>query len=199
MALFQRRESPPYFSDYRKYKAFLQRDFLQRCAYCERTEDYLGGEDAFEVEHFKPKSKFPDLLVAYENLYYVCRRCNLHKAETWPSDDLLARGTRFADPCEEDLYTDHVHENEDGKLDALTSCGTYSSSHIRLNRNELQRWRRLRSEARNDLPLLTDLARWLDKHISTSDASAAEREEMAARLTAVRRRIDQSKRRFSIE
>ncbi len=34
------------------------------------------GAEAFEVEHFRPRRKFPDLISAYDNLDYVCRKCN---------------------------------------------------------------------------------------------------------------------------
>jgi uncharacterized protein (TIGR02646 family) len=105
MGLFSRRESPPHHPNYQNYRPFLRRDFLARCAYCERTEDYLGGEEAFEVEHFKPSSKFPELICVYSNLYYVCGKCNRHKSETWPSDAQIAQGIRFADPCLEDAYS----------------------------------------------------------------------------------------------
>ena len=91
-------------------------DFLVRCAYCERTEAYLGGEEAFEVDHFRPRSKFPDLICAYDNLYYACRGCNGHKWETWPSESQIARGLRFADPCSEDPYVHHLREREDRAL-----------------------------------------------------------------------------------
>jgi uncharacterized protein (TIGR02646 family) len=199
MAIFRRRESPPDCSNYQGYKSFLRRDFLGRCAYCERTEEYLGGEEAFEVEHFRPRSKFPDLICSYANLYYVCRKCNAHKSETWPSDDRIARGVRFADPCVEDAFADHLHERDDGTLDELTACGSYSNRHIRLDRNELQRWRRLRAEARRDLPRLTQVAQLLDILVSDTGVSAPGREEMAENLDAIRRRIEESKRRFSIE
>lgn len=198
MAVFRRRESPPYHSDYQGYRPFLRRDFLARCAYCERTEGYLGGDEAFEVEHFRPRSKFPDLICAYGNLYYVCRKCNAHKSETWPSDDRIARGVRFADPCVEDAFVDHLRERDDGTLDELTACGSYSSRHIRLDRNELQRWRRLRVEARGDLPRLIQVAQLLEVLVSGTEAGAPEREEMAENLAAIRRRIEESKRRFSI-
>lgn len=195
MALFARRENPPAKLNYRDYKPFLRRDFLVRCAYCERTEEYLGGEDAFEVEHFKPK-RFPDLIFSYGNLYYACRGCNGHKSETWPSEIQLARGQRFADPCVEDPYVHHLRELEDGVVQEVTECGIYSSSHIRLNRDVLRRWRRLRTEARQDLPKLAAVARLLEQIVVSSDPS--ERDEAAERLSAIRRRVEESKLRFSI-
>jgi hypothetical protein len=182
------------YSDYQRYKRFLRKDFLATCAYCERTEEYLGGEEAFEVEHFKPKGKFPGLICMYDNLYYVCRKCNAHKWETWPSDEQLAWGERFADPCSEDPYAQHLKELQDGSLEALTSCGIYSNRHIRLDRHELQRWRRLRAEARTDIPRLTDVAQMLERLLVGSDGQ--EWQELQERLAAIRRRIEESKLRF---
>ena len=147
----------------------------------------------------RPRSKFPELISDYPNLYYACRKCNGHKSETWPSQDQRARGLLFADPCAEDLYTEHLRERENGALQALTVCGIYSSRHIRLDRSELLRWRRLRAEARTDLPRFAGLARFLDSLISLPDTPAPKREEIAMQLEAVKRRIEESKRRFSLE
>jgi len=197
MALFVRRENPPGKTNYREYKPFLRRDFRALCAYCERTEEYLGGEESFEVEHFKPKSKFPGLTCAYHNLYYACRGYNGHKWETWPSEDQIARGQRFADPCVEDPYVRHLREREDGAVEELTECGIYFNGHIRLGRPALRRWRRLRSEARRDLPMLTAVARLLEQFIVASEGP--DRDAATEQLGALRRRIEESKQRFSIE
>jgi len=196
MALFVRRENPPPQAEYRNYRPFLRKDFLAQCAYCERTEAYMGGQEAFDVEHFRPTSKFPELTCTYANLYYVCRGCNGHKWETWPSKSQLAIGLRFADPCMEDPYLHHLREIQDGDLEELTSCGIYSNRHIRLNRPDLRRWRRLRAEARRDLPKLNVLIRLL-AHLATS-LDEPYREEVEDRLEALRRRIEESKQRFSI-
>jgi uncharacterized protein (TIGR02646 family) len=197
MTLFARRENPPLTSNYRDHQPFLRRDFLERCAYCDRTEEYLGGIESFEVEHFKPKSKFPDLICDYKNLYYACRGCNGHKSETWPSEDQIGRGQRFADPCVEDPYVHHLREREDGTVEPLTSCGSYSNGHIRLDRQDVRKWRLLRAQSRRDLPILTGLAHLLEQIVSSSEGRA--REEAAERLGALRQRIEESKLRFSIE
>jgi len=149
------------------------------------------------VEHFKPKSKFPDLICAYHNLYYACGGCNRHKLETWPSEDEIARGQRFADPCVEDPYVHHLRELEDGAVEGLTACGIYSNRHIRLDREDLRKWRRLRAQARRDLPRLTAVARLLEEVVSSSEGPA--RDKAVGGLGAIRRHIDESKLRFSIE
>jgi hypothetical protein len=196
MALFSRESQPPIFGNSRQYKPFLRTDFRARCAYCERPEEYMGGEEAFEVEHFKPKSKFAELDCVYANLYYACRGCNAHKSETWPSDEQFARGMRFADPCEEDPYIHHLAENADGSVKGTTRCGTYTNLHIRLHRDDIRRWRRLRAQGITDLPILTTLVAALEQLRSVTRDS--ENDEVAERINALRRLIEESRRRFRI-
>jgi len=196
MALFSRAQNPQTYGNARQYKPFLRVDFQTRCAYCERPEDYMGGEEAFEVEHFKPKSKFPQLDCVYTNLYYACRGCNAYKWETWPSEDQLAQGMHFADPCEQDPYLHHLLETEDGSVKGTTPCGIYTAAHIRLHRDDLRRWRRLRAQALLDLPIFNSLARSLEQLRSVTRDS--ECEELEARVSALNRYIEESKLRFRI-
>src|SRR5579863_206381 len=113
MAFFERRQNPPAFANPRSYMPYLRLDFRRICAYCERPESYLGGEETFEVEHFRPSSRFPEFECVYTNLYHACRGCNAHKSETWPSPIQAAQSLRFVDPCEEDPYR-HMEETQDG-------------------------------------------------------------------------------------
>jgi hypothetical protein len=196
MALFLRTQSPPNYSRSRQYKHFLRLDFLKRCAYCERPEEYMGGEDAFEVEHFRPRRKFPQLDCVYANLYYACGGCNGHKWETWPSESQLAEGMRFADPCEEDPYLHHILETGDGGVQGATPCGAYTTAHIRLNRLDVSKWRRLRAQALADLPLLNNLARSLEQLRSVTLGS--ELQELEGSLGLIRRYIEDSQLRFGI-
>jgi 5-methylcytosine-specific restriction endonuclease McrA len=138
---FFRNESPPEFDDYGKYRPFLRRDFRFTCAYCERPEPALGGEEFFEIDHFRPVKKFPGHVGRYASLYYAFGKCNRHKGNTWPSEYPMGRGFRFADPCEEDLYVTHLEEAPDGRLRTLTPVGDYTCQHIRLNRSGLLAWR----------------------------------------------------------
>ena len=55
------------------------------CGYCEEGTD--GG-----VDHFKPKSKFPDLVYAWSNWIFACNRCNSAKDDKWPPGG-------YVDPC----------------------------------------------------------------------------------------------------
>src|ERR1035438_3056391 len=120
MAQFSRSQNRPSFTDYAKYLPWLRADFLYRCAYCERTEFYMRGQEQFEIDHFKPR-RFIDLFNDYENLYYACRKCNRFKSDSWPSDKEISEGFRFSDPCAEDMYLAHLHETQVGDLEAQTN------------------------------------------------------------------------------
>ena len=46
------------------------------CCYCESK---IKCTSYPEIEHFKPKSEYPELCFDYNNLHYSCKRCNLAK------------------------------------------------------------------------------------------------------------------------
>ena len=50
----------PKFSDYTRYRPYLRKDFEYRCAYCEITETSVFGIIALGIDHFRPKTRFPD-------------------------------------------------------------------------------------------------------------------------------------------
>jgi len=152
----------------------------------------MGGEEAFEIDHFRPKKKYPKLVGVYANLYYACRKCNGHKWETWPADDQAALGMRFADPCAEDPYLHHLCERDGGALEALTLCGAYSNDHIRLDRPAVREWRRLRNQARRDLPVLTAMVKKLEDALDN-------RADVQNQIDTLKRRIEDSRLRFSID
>ncbi len=196
MALFVRVTRPPGLNNSRAYRRYLQTDFEARCAYCERPEEYMGGEECFEVEHFRPTSKFPELNSVYTNLYYACRGCNGHKSETWPSEEQATRGMRFADPCASDPYALDLQEEPDGGVSGITPSGAYTKAHIRLNRESVRKWRQLRAQARNDLPIFGALVASLEGlHNITS---GREGDELASQITALKRYIEDAKHRFRI-
>lgn len=50
-----------------------------KCCYCECK---IGrGEREMHVDHFKPKSIYPELVVAWENLFPACPHCNKEKSD----------------------------------------------------------------------------------------------------------------------
>ncbi len=145
MPLFTRSADVPRFRVAGRFKPFLRRDFRYQCAYCGITEVYRRGIDTFGADHFRPRSIFPDLEFEYPNLYYCCNQCNRYKGATWPDDDEVAGGFQFADPCVCDPFIQHFIKQKAGTLSAVTPAGEYTLDNLRLNCEELVRFRTRRA------------------------------------------------------
>ena len=70
---------------WREFSDELADAFHGLCAYCE--EPCRG-----EVDHFRPKSRFPALVYAWSNWLFACHDCNHAKLDKWPP-------AGYADPC----------------------------------------------------------------------------------------------------
>jgi len=91
-------------ADYRRYKDPLETDFFERCGYTDCIQTWFGGKHTFQIDHFKPRSKYPELEVSYANLVYACSYVNRAK-----SDDL----NEYLDPCDTD-YNEHFYRDSLG-------------------------------------------------------------------------------------
>ena len=56
------------------------------CGYCEEAAA-LGG-----VDHFRPKSRFPEMVYSWSNWVFACSKCNSTKQDKWPA-------CGYVDPC----------------------------------------------------------------------------------------------------
>lgn len=58
--------------------------FSGKCGFC---ESYIENVDFGDIEHFKPKSIFPELAVDWDNLLLSCKKCNGagQKGDKWPT------------------------------------------------------------------------------------------------------------------
>lgn len=159
MAVIVRHLSPGPFTNYQSYKPHLREDFQYRCAYCTLHEGDVGagGVWHYDVEHFRPKKKFPELVCVYGNLYYACFYCNTTKGETWPSEQSIAQGFYFVDPCQDDFYADHAEGQDDGMLQHKTNAGLYTIEHLRLNRPFFRKMRQDRREVQTKIAALLSL------------------------------------------
>jgi HNH endonuclease len=193
---FLRTPFAPQYDDYRQYRPLLRQDFRYTCAYCERSESVLGGEEFFEIDHFRPIRRFPEHRDHYPNLYYSCGPCNRHKGSAWPTADQVARGYRFADPCEEDLYVTHVEEVSNGMLRARTGVGDYTCQQIRLNRVSLLEWRREKRQILSNLNVMETITREIGLQLEIALAPAA-RDELLQKLAGLDATIARLRRRYS--
>lgn len=191
-----RREDPPSFPDFRLYKPLLRVDFKWNCCYCGVREPEWGGQSNFAVEHFRPKSLFPELETVYSNLYYACQVCNRYKWKTWPSQDDLASGRRFFDVCS-DRSIDHFRVVSSGELAGLSACGEYTIRRIRLNREVLVRLRRRRTELRHEYGVALRQIRDLQAH--QGHAGPVERPLIARLLELYESYVSEIKSHFARE
>jgi len=75
----------------------LSKMFNGKCAYC---ESFIENVDYGDIEHFRPKAKFPELAVTWDNLLLACKKCNgtAQKGDNWPSN---SEGGPLVNPSEE--------------------------------------------------------------------------------------------------
>jgi hypothetical protein len=109
-----------------------------KCMYCESKISHSSFPN---IEHIKPKAKFPELMYEWENLGYVCERCNNAKLDKFYED------TPFIDPYSEDPS---LHLGAFGSL-LFTKNGSERGEitihEIHLNRLELLERRKNRIDA----------------------------------------------------
>ncbi|CAC9538139.1 hypothetical protein [uncultured Gammaproteobacteria bacterium] len=120
------------YSSYRSFRSYLADDFNHRCGYCDDPDIHYGQTISYHIDHFKPKSKFPDLETNYSNLVYSCPYCNGAKSDKWQEVD------GFIDPCDNE-YDKHLERTDKGKITCVTQRGQYIVENLRLylKRHEL--------------------------------------------------------------
>ncbi|RYZ66609.1 MAG: hypothetical protein EOP09_12425 [Proteobacteria bacterium] len=101
MSKYSRRTDFPQVKDYRDYRDLLRCDFFYRCGYCGYHEGYPYALE-FHIDHFFPKSSYPELINEYGNLLWSCSLCNRSKHAGLP----ICGRLRLFDPCEVD-FEDH--------------------------------------------------------------------------------------------
>lgn len=110
-------------------KAAIVAEANDKCVYCESLVQHVYPGD---VEHVKPKAKFPQLVLDWENLAFVCAACNSAKGDYFEDDEQLVN------PFEEDpedflvFYGPFVF-SRDGNLRGIATRGT-----LALDRPELR-------------------------------------------------------------
>lgn len=114
------------------------------CMFCSHNE-------SSNVEHYRPKARFPALAMVWENYLWVCNICNLAKSDRFPPD--TEPGGRILNPVDDNPW-DHLYINEqmmiaprmDADSDAYDPRGLSTRDILQLNRDVLLRSRRDRFE-----------------------------------------------------
>ncbi len=121
-----------------KIKKAIKEDSFEKCIYCESkiVHVYFG-----DVEHMKPKSKFPKLKFDWDNLGYVCAQCNNQKNDKW-DDQYPFINPYIENPldflCAVGHFIYHLSGNKRGEI---------TEKEINLNRPELVEMRKERIDA----------------------------------------------------
>lgn len=129
------------YKNYREYKPHLRKDFKRNCGYCDDSDVYCGGQNAFHIDHFRPLKLFPAMEYEYVNLIYACSYCNIAKSDDWPcagTDLCNFKGRGYVDPCDPDFET-HFERNDYGRISPKTDVGRYMFIQLKLGlrRHEL--------------------------------------------------------------
>lgn len=126
----------PKTGSYSDWKEILATEGHSQCVYCAIKDHRLGGIRHFHVEHYKPKSLFPELKNRVSNLYYACPICNVLKSNDWfdLTDDL--NDHQYPNPSIFD-YNNLFDIDKNGELKSNNNCGNYIINKLALNRRQL--------------------------------------------------------------
>lgn len=119
--------------DYEDCKEELEEDFYGLCGYCGKNQ--YAFNERFEIDHFAPKTKFPQRKDDYSNLVLSCSKCNKHKWEKWVTDDpyiSVKDDCGFIDPASDD-FDKNLHREDSGEICGLTEIGKYMCKELKFN------------------------------------------------------------------
>ncbi len=102
-----RRHGPSGYRTYESFRPWLRDEFLFRCVYCLKREQWGLFRGLYDLDHFLPKVRFPDAALDYDNLLYACRTC-----------DAAKRDQVVPDPCN-CLLAGRVIVREDGSIEGM--------------------------------------------------------------------------------
>ena len=121
-----------------RVKEFVRQEGGLRCVYCAIHENALGGVQAFHVEHYRPKSKFPALENALSNLFYSCPICNRFKSNDWPAEPQSSLGnSSYPDPSVVDYAILFGVNSKTGLVSGIKIASKYMIERLFFNRPQL--------------------------------------------------------------
>jgi hypothetical protein len=176
-AKHRRKLKPSSYSSYVRYKPSLKQEFSSQCVYC-CLPDGVKGEDNFGVDHYRPKSKFPELETVYTNLFYACNCCNRRKGNFWPTEEQQKVGEFIPNPCGH-LMFDHLRYRS-AYVHARSAAGRFTERVLMLNDKESLSYREF---VLSTIVTLEEKQRRLHETIRRIDQLCAMNPERADELT----------------
>lgn len=104
------------------------------CSYCRLPFGRNGlGLRGFEVDHIKPKSRYPQLADTVTNLAWACVRCNGKKSDHIEGfDPETSKFLALFHPKKE-CWERHFSGRSDGKVHGVTATGRATGQRLELN------------------------------------------------------------------
>lgn len=126
-----RRHAPYGYDTYESFRPWLRDEFLFRCVYCLKREQWGIIKSHYNLDHFLPQARVPEAALDYENLLYTCITCNSVK-----------RDQIVPDPCQCMLHG-RVIVHEDGSINGTDSESRRLIRKLGLDDPEYSEFRRL--------------------------------------------------------
>ena len=120
-------------NNYLIYKEQLVKDFRDLCGSCGKNRNYFF--DNFQIDHFRPKSKYPDLKNDYNNLVLSCPICNRNKSDDWPTNDKNVYhndSIGYVDPASKE-FDEVFYRDEDGNIFSNYDYGKYMITKLKFD------------------------------------------------------------------
>lgn len=146
---------------YKDWKPELAVEAENRCVYCAIHENSMGGIRNFHVEHYRPKSRFQELINDYRNLYYSCPICNTFKSNDWPREPVNDFSVAcYPDPSQTDYNGLYDISRTTGVIAGKNVAALYVQEKIFLNRPQLITERKLQyflAAAKEEINTIRDM------------------------------------------
>jgi hypothetical protein len=131
-----RRHGPQGYRASESFRPWLRDEFSFRCVCCLRREAWDRAV-SLEIDHFQPLNRAAELRLQYDNLLYVCSRCN------------AAKGTQQIPDPTNVLLAGAVTVQTDGRVFGATEEARRLVLALRMNAPEAVHFRRLFSVTRD--------------------------------------------------
>lgn len=116
-------------------KKALKNMFMDKCAYCESHIPHIYFGD---IEHFRPKSKFPNQCFEWDNLLLSCGICNskMYKSDKFPETN---EGGFFVNPVTEnpDEFFNFEFDPQTGTANVIPKNERGNTTEIELGLNRI--------------------------------------------------------------
>lgn len=132
--IIRRRKEYKKENNYLNYKDVLAEDFYDLCGYCGKNRKNF--KDKFEIDHFRPKKKYPKYINDYNNLVLACSTCNNNKRDDWPTNNpelFHNEAEGYVDPATDEFDTVFFRD-DNGYIQSNTEFGIYMLSKLKLDK-----------------------------------------------------------------